>query len=121
MSSHSVNGCVPATAARMPSGSSTAASPVRSSHSSAVASATVVCGTVASSSAEPCVSATVRPCMSSGSASSTSSERESSPHARGSSSITSSSTPIVHGASRPASFQSDQCGAHAARTIVRWP
>ena len=57
------------------------------------------CGWVASSSAEPWVSAAVRSVMKSGSAASTSSEREVRFHAFGSSSMTSSSMPTVHGAS----------------------
>ena len=88
-------------AARRPSGARSAASPARRSASSPPRPATVVCGPVKSSSAEPCVSAAAWSATSRESAGSTSSIRDASDQSCGSRSMTSSSSPTVHGASAP--------------------
>src|SRR4051794_37567123 len=121
MSSQRAVGWVPATAARSPSSSSVAASPRRSSPSSAAADATVAWGTVASSSAEPCVSARALGATSSGSAASTSSQRETGSHVSGETRMTSSSTPTVHGAAAAFVFHSDHAGTPDAVIVYIYP
>src|SRR5271166_5375612 len=82
----------------MPRGASSRASSPRSASSSASPSATVWCGSVRSSSAEPWVSVLVCDASSPVRADSAVSARESSDQSVGSRSMTSSSTPTVHGA-----------------------
>ena len=72
-------------------------------------------GRVASSSAEPWVSAAAWSATSRESAGSTSSIREASDQSRGSSSMTSSSRPTVHGASAASGFQRAQSGSSVIR------
>ena len=102
---------MPATAARNPSGARSATRPARSPASSAPAAAAVECGRLASSSAEPCVSARAASPTRRDNAGNTSSIREASDQSPGSRSITSSSTPTVQGASAAAGFQWAQAGS----------
>ena len=115
-SERATSGCRPITAARRPSSwRSVPSTAARSSPSSRAAPATVPCGPVRSSSTHACVSRAVRTATSPGSASRTSSTRLATDQSHGSSRISSSSIPTVHGQAAPASAHCD----HAAGGMLR--